>query len=79
MPSEVITVTSVCVVESVDVGRLEVEVDVEVEAEVEREVEVEVEVDLDLEMGVKGSHFCDGGGRVFALPLWLVLGRLEAG
>lgn len=61
MPSEVIPVTSVCVLESVmmrglvgkvDVGRVEVEVDVKVEVDV-RQVEVEVDAEVEGEVVVE--------------------------
>lgn len=75
MPSEVIPVTSVCVLESVmmrglvgkvDVGRVEVEVDVrQVEMDV-RQVEVEVDAEVEGEIVVevvagKASRLCDAG------------------
>lgn len=68
MPSEVIPVTSVCVLESVmmrglvgkvDVGRVEVEVDVKVEVDVQqvemdvRQVEVEVDAEVEGEVVVE--------------------------
>lgn len=71
MSSEVIPVTSVCVLESVmmrglvgkvDVGRVEVEVDVrQVEVEVDAEVEGEVVVEVVVGVAGKASRLCDAG------------------